>query len=172
MVDETTPTTIGARAKAVRLELHLQQQGIADELGISLRAWAKMERDEGTPSGETLLQFEKVGINPGWVLTGVGPKRIHQDESYLYEKNAIIDGDLLVDIKRVVAKVHQEVGITLRAEDLDRKAISHYNEYMLADTDLSDAEEMQLWLGLLEKRIRREATAARNEPGTGKREAS
>ena len=66
---------VGARAKEVRSELGLQQQEMALELGLSLRGWQKLERGEGIPSGETLLQFEKVGINPGWILTGLGPKR-------------------------------------------------------------------------------------------------
>lgn len=100
------------------------------------------------------------------------PQQPEVDESYLYEKNAVIDADLLVDIKEVVASVHKEAGITLRAETLDRKAIDYYNQYMLDDTDLSDVEEMKLWLGLLEKRIRREVTAARDAPGTGKHKAS
>jgi len=139
---------------------------------MSLRAWQKIERNEGVPSGETLLLFAKVGANPGWVLSGLGPKSLVESDDHLYQKNAIIDSDLLVDIKEVVASVHKEAGITLHAETLDRKAIDYYNQYMLDDTDLSDVEEMKLWLGLLEKRIRREVTAARDAPGTGKHKAS
>ncbi|MEA3533686.1 LexA family transcriptional regulator [Rhizobium sp. CC-YZS058] len=68
--------TVAERAKAVRTEKGLGQQAIADLLGISLRGWQKIERGEGTPSGETLLQFQTLGINPGWVLTGIGPKHL------------------------------------------------------------------------------------------------
>lgn len=142
---------------------------MADRLAISLRAWQKIERNEGVPSGETLLRFETIGINPGWVLSGAGPKLLVEDDSYLYLKNEIIDGDLLIDIKAIVEVVHKEVGIRLKPETLDRQAIKYYNQYMIADTDLSDVEEMQLWLKLLEKRVRREAMEARDAPGTGKR---
>ena len=165
-------STIGTRAKSVRMEMHLQQQEMADALGISLRAWQKLERDEGTPSGETLMQFQKVGINPGWILTGLGPRSLDPKEAYLYEKNAILDSDLLVDIGAIVDRLHKAAGIALRAEDRDRKVHQHYNEYMLWDTDPADGEEMKLWLQLLERRIAREVTSARLEPGTGKLEAS
>lgn len=165
-------STMGARAKRVRLEQNLNQQQIAEALGVSLRAWQKLERDEGTPSGETLLQFEKLGINPGWILTGLGPRLMREDESYLYKKDAIIDPDLLLDIKEVVLRVHKDAGITLHQRDADLKAISSYNQYMADDTDLSDGEEIRIWLQLLEKRLKREVDAARAAPGTGKREAS
>lgn len=71
-------TDIGARAKQVRDENGLSQQEMAGKLGMSLRGWQKIERGEGTPNGETLLGFDKFGINPGWVLTGVGPKLLDQ----------------------------------------------------------------------------------------------
>lgn len=163
---------IGERALSLRKDLGLNQQEMADTLGLSLRGWQRIERGEGMPNGESLMAFKAIGINPGWILTGLGPKSLTEDESFLYRKDAIIDPDLLVDIKQTVANVHKAAGIKLRDEDLDRKAISHYNEYMASDTDLSDGEEMGLWLKLLEKRLRREVAAARAEPGTGKRSAS
>lgn len=73
-----TVSDIGTRAKQVRSDNALSQQEMADKLGLSLRGWQKMERGEGTPSGETLLNFEKLGINPGWVLSGIGPKYVEQ----------------------------------------------------------------------------------------------
>lgn len=68
--------TIGARAKAVRKEAGKKQSEMAEFLGLAIGTWQKLERDEVLPSGETLLQFAKLGINPGWVLTGLGPKHI------------------------------------------------------------------------------------------------
>lgn len=55
--------TVGDRAKDVRKKAGLAQSEIAQALGISLRAWQTLERNEGLPSGETLMQFEKLGIN-------------------------------------------------------------------------------------------------------------
>ncbi|QGA56522.1 XRE family transcriptional regulator [Brucella sp. 2280] len=65
--------TLGGRAKFVREKMQLPQSKMAEVLGISLRNWQMMERDESLPSGETLLRFQLIGINPGWVLTGIGP---------------------------------------------------------------------------------------------------
>lgn len=156
----------------VRKEKGLTQAEMAEVLGISLGTWQKLERDEVVPSGETLLQFEKLKVNPGWVLTGLGPKSADPKEAYLFQKDAILDSDLLVDIGAIVDRLHKAAGIALRSEDRDRKVHQHYNEYMISDTDLADGEEMKLWLQLLERRIAREVTSARLEPGTGKREAS
>ena len=159
-------STLGDRAKEVRKDARKTQAEMAEFLEISLGAFQKLERDEVIPNGETLLRFAKLGVNPGWLLSGLGPK------SMTDTKNASIDADLLVDVKAIIDRVHQEAGITLRPETLDRKAIEHYNEYMAADTDVGDAEEMKLWLALLAKRLKREVLAARDAPGTGKRSAS
>jgi len=51
--------SIGARVADVRAQLRMSQQDIADMIGISLRAWQHMERDERVPSGEALLLFKK-----------------------------------------------------------------------------------------------------------------
>lgn len=166
------PDSLGKRAKHVREEAKKTQKQMAEFLGLATATWQKIERDEGLPSGETLLQFEKLGVNPGWILTGLGPRLMREDESYLYKKDAIIDPDLLLDIKEVVLRVHKDAGITLHQRDADLKAITSYNQYMADDTDLSDGEEIRIWLQLLEKRLKREVDAARAAPGTGKREAS
>ncbi len=137
---------------------------------MSLRAWQKIERDEGVPSGETLLLFRNVGANPGWVLSGLGPKWL--DQTAHLDPNNAINPDLLVSIKHLVGAIHRDVGITLRADTLDHKAIDYYNQFRLDGVDPSDADEIKLWLGLLEKRIRREAGTALEAPGTGKRSAS
>ena len=137
---------------------------------MSLRAWQKIERNEGVPSGETLLLFRNVGANPGWVLSGLGPKWLEQTAQL--DPSNVINPDLLVSIKHVVGSIHRDAGITLRSDTLDRKAIDYYNQFMVDGADASDADEIKLWLGLLEKRIRREAITAREAPGTGKRSAS
>lgn len=163
---------IAGRVLLVREELGLSQKAMAAKLGISYRSWQGLEGGRNVPSGETLLQFKEIGINPGWILTGLGPKNLVEDETYLYQKNAIVDADLMLDIKELVKRLHKEVGIVLRDDDIDRKAIQHYNEYMLDDTDMSDLEEVTLWLKMLEKRLKREIAAAVNDPGSGKRAVS
>lgn len=65
--------TIGERVKSVRKSKGLNQTEAAKILGISLTGWQKIERDESKPSADTLLDFNKFGIHPGWILTGTGP---------------------------------------------------------------------------------------------------
>lgn len=40
-----------------------------------------MERNEGMPSGDTLLRFGLTGYNPGWLLTGLGPEKLDDARS-------------------------------------------------------------------------------------------
>lgn len=68
--------TVGQRVLALRKELGKTQIEMAKVVGVATATWQKIERDEGLPAGETLMQFEKLGINPGWVLTGLGPKHL------------------------------------------------------------------------------------------------
>ncbi|MEH3092017.1 MAG: helix-turn-helix domain-containing protein [Agrobacterium cavarae] len=71
--------TVGQRVLALRKELGKTQIEMAKVVGVATATWQKIERDEGLPAGETLMQFEKLGINPGWVLTGLGPKHLDSD---------------------------------------------------------------------------------------------
>lgn len=66
--------SLGQRVLALRKELGKTQVEMAKVVGVATATWQKIERDEGLPTGETLMQFEKLGINPGWVLSGLGPK--------------------------------------------------------------------------------------------------
>ncbi|SNZ20906.1 helix-turn-helix domain-containing protein [Cohaesibacter gelatinilyticus] len=62
--------SIGARVKKIRKDKGLRQDQAARILGISTTGWQKIERNESLPGADTLLQFEKFGADPGWVLTG------------------------------------------------------------------------------------------------------
>lgn len=104
-------TDIGARAKEVRDENGLSQQEMAGKLGMSLRGWQKIERGEGTPNGETLLGFDKFGINPGWVLTGVGPKRLDQPQ----EKGSAAE-------TRIMRAVEEMRSVAVDASEMVREA--------------------------------------------------
>ena len=74
-------STLGARALAVRKQAGKTQIEMAKFLGIATATWQKIERDEGIPSGETLLAFERLGVNPGWVLSGRGPRTVDGGEA-------------------------------------------------------------------------------------------
>ncbi|WP_156460145.1 helix-turn-helix domain-containing protein [Mesorhizobium sp. Root157] len=162
------PDTIGGRAAGLRSELRETQQGMADRLGISLRAWQKIERDEGVPSGETLLLFKAVDVNPGWVLTGLGPRMIGQQE----REAASVDPDLLEKLARLAKSVHQEMGMTLPGDRATNEAGNLYNDLVAKVSDLSDKEMIEATLPQLRLALMRRLKAAAAAPGTGKRSAS
>lgn len=90
--------TAGERAKIVRREAAKTQAEMADILGISLGTWQKIERNEGLPSGETLMKFQKLGVNPGWLLTGLGPKTSGGDvQKSDHSARAKVPGNMLSD---------------------------------------------------------------------------
>lgn len=76
MTDVSPENAVAQRALEVRNELGLSQKAMAEKLGISPRNWQGMEGGRNIPNGETLLNFQKLGINPGWILSGLGPKKL------------------------------------------------------------------------------------------------
>jgi len=158
--------TIGDRVKMVRNDLRLSQQEAADALGISLRAWQKMERDEGTPSGETLIQFTKVGINPGWVLAGLGPQSI-EGTSWVPPRLDIV---LLQRLGDTVEAVFIECKQTAPKRAIMAEAANLYNELLSLVTDIKDERVVDALIPLLRSRLKERVASA--QPGTGKRSAS
>jgi len=175
MTDNPHPKTIGARAKQVRVEKGWQQQEIADQLGISLRAWQKMERDEGTPSGETLLLFMKVGVNPGWVLTGLGPKVASDPDPSIADGDAVerasgVDVVLLQRLGDTVQAVFIECKQTAPARAITEETGRLYNELLRMVPDIRDRDIVDAVIPVLRQRFKERIAHA--EPGTGKRSAS
>ncbi|MBP1852721.1 helix-turn-helix domain-containing protein [Rhizobium halophytocola] len=162
MSDETT---IGARAKEIRQEARLSQQEMADAIGLSLRAWQKIERNEGVPSGETLLQFKKVGVNPGWVLTGSGPR----SASAAGEDNAFaqVDPVLLQRLGDTVQAVFVECKQTPPQRAITFEAGQLYNDLLNRVKDLRDTGMVTAAIEVLRREFKDRLTAA--QPGTGKR---
>ncbi len=160
--------TIGDRVKLVRAELELSQQEAADKLGISLRAWQKMERDEGTPSGETLIQFEKVGINPGWVLAGLGPKSSTEEDG-IGPPSERIDAVLLQRLGDTVQAVFVECNQQAPQRAIMAEAANLYNELLAMVADMGDQQVIDALLPVLRSRFKERLATA--EPGTGKRSA-
>ncbi len=168
MVERTGLDTIGGRAKAVRLERKLAQQEIADALDISLRAWQKMERDEGTPSGETLLQFQKIGINPGWVLSGAGPK--FDGSSITAEPSIGVDIVLLQKLHDTVQAVFIECKQTAPPRAVTAEAGELYNQLLGMVSDIRDKAVVTALIPVLRERFKERVASAK--PGSGKHSAS
>lgn len=136
--------TIGDRVKIIRAEFAKSQQEMASALGISLRAWQKMERDEGVPSGETLLHFHKVGINSGWVLSGYG--QMFTDPSKAPSASRAVDAALLYKLAHLARDVHKEIGSKPHGDTIVTDAADLYNEIITLVSDLNDKEEIEVTL--------------------------
>lgn len=161
--------TIGDRAKSVRNDLGMSQQDMAAKLGISLRAWQNMERDEGTPSGETLIQFEKIDINPGWVLTGLGPRSTkEQDQSLLAPPE--VDIVLFQQLGDAVQAVFIECKQRPPQRAILAETANLYNELLALVKDVKDEAVTKALIPVLRSRFKERLAKA--EPGTGKRSAS
>lgn len=152
----------------VRADIGLSQQEAADKLGISLRAWQKMERDEGVPSGETLIQFEKIGINPGWVLAGHGPKSLVEEESTSVPE--YVDIVLLQRLGDTVQAVFIECKQTAPQRAVMAEAANLYNELRSLVNDIKDERVVDALVPILRSRFKERLVKA--GPGTGKRSAS
>jgi transcriptional regulator with XRE-family HTH domain len=62
----------GGRLHEARLELRLTQAELATKTGVSLSTIKNYERPAAEPNAESLRRFMKVGINPTWLISGLG----------------------------------------------------------------------------------------------------
>nr|WP_274534176.1 helix-turn-helix transcriptional regulator [Rhizobium sp. Root1203] len=152
--------------KMVRSDKGMSQQEAADVLGISLRAWQKMERDEGIPSGETLMQFTKLGINPGWVLGGLGPQSV-EGTSFVAPRLDIV---LLQKLGDTVEAVFIECKQTAPKRAIMAEAAALYNELLSLVADIRDDRVVEALIPVLRSRFKERLVSAK--PGDGKRSAS
>lgn len=191
-----TGETVGSRAKTVRLEAHKTQKQMAEFLQIATATWQKIERDEGLPNGETLMQFTLLGVNPGWLLTGLGPKSLdvkgaavprRDEEHHADDLTITVNGVTThVQVKTAPQKInpaffsqlklrlkaaYQRCGLHFSEEKYMIEVVDHYYRVVDEKADLADAEEVELRLRLAEKAVEKEAKEAKEHPGTGKRSA-
>ena len=133
--------SIGGRAKAVRLHFGKSQQEVSDLLGLSVSAWQKMERDEGVPSGETLLLFNAIGINPGWVLTGMG--EMLAGSANTSSVSQTIDSQLIRKLASLAREVRKEIGSEPHGDTIMIDAIGLYNNLLFLVSNIEDMEEVE-----------------------------
>ncbi|WP_273792410.1 helix-turn-helix domain-containing protein [Brucella anthropi] len=165
---------IGKRVLEVRDRLGLSQRDAAHRLGVSLRSWQGMERGENIPNGETLLKFQSLGFNAGWILTGLGSPNLEQptclDAAHI--KPARINEEVLDNLVILSHDEHKAAGITLRPDDNFREATKLYNELLAVVHDPNDEEELSAAIPIVKVRFRKRLSEAVENPGTGKRSAS
>jgi transcriptional regulator with XRE-family HTH domain len=168
----TDQTKLASRILEVRQALGISQREAAELLRISLRAWQNIERGESVPSGETLLKFKITGFNPGWILSGLGPKLLSKPSQAPKTEAKSYEAELVKRLARLVVDIHQEQQVKLRPEDVAAEAAELYNELARRVEDLDDAEEVDAVFPQLKVRLKKRLAEATAEPGTGKRQAS
>ncbi len=82
-----------------------------------------------------------------------------------------IKPDVFRAVGRLVTSPHKAEGITLPPDALFDEQSSAYNALIERAEDPSDANELTSLLPWLETRLKRQLTAVKASPGTGKREA-
>lgn len=155
MSDEGVISTIGERAKFVRKKLQLNQQEIAAEIGISSRSWQKLERDEGTVNSDIILAFSRVGINPGWILTGLGPRSM-DDKSVLKGDGpaTFLHVEILASIGAIVSAFNGGSPVsTGDLEHLLKVCGDAYNHLIERADDPTDVEELKSLLPWLKRQL-------------------
>lgn len=158
--------TIGARALVVRKEAHKTQIEMAKFLGLATATWQKIERDEGLPNADTLLAFKKLGINPGWLLTGLGPK--HLDE--VASPNAV-DPLLMEKLYKAVERAYKDVGQRPPGHRLAHEATTLFNVLLGEVKDIRNDALVDAAIPVLARQLVERLMQAAAEPGTGKRSA-
>lgn len=155
MSDDGVILTIGGRAKFVRKKLQLSQQEIAAEIGISARSWQKLERDEGTVNSDIILAFSRVEINPGWILTGLGPMAMDDKSDLKYDATAtILHVEILASIGAIVTDYMVEnpaSGVDL--EYLLKVTGDAYNRLIERADDPADVDELKALLPWLKRQL-------------------
>ncbi len=72
-MDHETKTALADRLKKVAAQFGLQEQELAQRLGISKQAMSNYTQAKNEPKPSLLIQLVKIfGINPSWLLMGEG----------------------------------------------------------------------------------------------------
>lgn len=164
--------SIADRVSLVRNDFGLSQKAMAEKLGISYRSWQGLEGGRNVPSGETLLQFRSIGINPGWVLTGLGPKLLDKSPGAAKPEAPLIIPSIYKAIKKMLRDINGASGIRLPDEARDDETVRWYNQLMAMAGGNAEEARLRTLLPALQYDITEAVKAAAAEPGSGKHAAS
>lgn len=100
----TTSTMLGERARAARLALGLNQDEIAERIGISSEVYGRIERGLVTPRIDTLLKLcSALQVEPNDLLLPNRRNAAHDSvPPYVRQLAALLDGADQTTIRRVV----------------------------------------------------------------------
>ena len=75
---------IGSRIKTLRVEIGINQETLAQKLGLDRGTISKMERGENFPTYKTLIELKRIfNVSIDWLLTGEGFKYpMDRDDEY------------------------------------------------------------------------------------------
>lgn len=142
--------SLGERALAVRKRTGKTQAEMAKFLGVSTATWQKIERNEGIPSGETLLNFIKLDVNPGWILTGLGPELVTY---YPINQPAVVDRKLFDAIAGMVEQKYSSESVEIGRVEFSSHVVDAYNRLIERADDPTDVDELKALLPWLKRQV-------------------
>lgn len=170
---ETEPKTpLGARLRDCRKQIgDLDRDEFARSLGVSKSALASYERGESEPTVSVLRVYsEKYGIDLAWLITGAG--KMFADPSKALKPAPQLDLVMVDKLARIVVVEFKNAGQRLPQEKIGVEAARLYNELSTLVSNLSDEEEVAVFLPQVRYALKKRLSEAAREPGTGKRSAS
>jgi transcriptional regulator with XRE-family HTH domain len=107
--------TFGARLKALRESLRLNQTDMGRAMGLSLRAYQSVEKDDASPAVYRLgdLHASGIRVNMHWLITGEGlmenppPVALIESVKKLYDE--------LAEARRALDIAHRVLGLALKS---------------------------------------------------------
>jgi transcriptional regulator with XRE-family HTH domain len=142
--------SLGERALTVRKRAGKTQAEMAKFLGVSTATWQKIERNEGIPSGETLLSFVKLDVNPGWILTGLGPELM---TDYPASQSKLLDRKLFDAIAIIADQICASEEMDLTRVEFSRYVVDAYNRLIERADDPTDVDELKVLLPWLKRQL-------------------
>ena len=114
--------TLEERLRVARESLSITQNDMAARLGMSVRGYQDNEQGKRTAKTKVIAEFQKLGIDANWLLTGEGPMRLGEQRSAdpaikdEVEIKTTVDEKLLTACLKVLEEVCQERKIRYEPE--------------------------------------------------------
>ncbi|MEP2706234.1 MAG: helix-turn-helix transcriptional regulator [Roseibium sp.] len=171
---ESQPKTpIASRLRDVRRNLgDPDRSELAKTLGVSKTTVASYERGESEPTASVLAAYRSnYGIDIGWLLTGSGEMFADPSKAPTAKDIRAINTEVFRQIGRLVTKVYKEESVKLPPDALLDEQSAAYNALIERAEDPGDTQELLSLLPWLESRLKKNLTANRKSPGSGKHQA-
>lgn len=128
---------IGKRLQQARKELGWALRRMAKEADVSLSTWQRLESGDNAPSGETLLKFVELGLDPTWILTGQGNMR-----KATMATSVTLNPELFGRVTEAICNTYRSANSCISGRDLGRLAAEKYSEIAAASADETEQQAM------------------------------